>query len=295
MSSENIYLDILKRVSSSKLAVVCFIIAALSLGFLIFGKASWHAYVFLGFETKYIIGLIFALAAIVVTWFVADSFQTKNAQFKELLDEFEPTDGQLEDVRMFLSEKRNIMNPKQLASEQLSAFKIIVVAPTPLEALSDDVLRSTVEWLKRHKDEPDAYIEYWSTDSFGDSPPVTAILPRIITDAGNPKVAERIRCVTVPNEILFIDFTIWVFPDGKIRAFANDRDKSGKQYRLWELHGNTAYSIAKMIASIRGKGTDSTIDLTLPDRDATKISINRKVVTHVPHEILDKLKAETES
>jgi hypothetical protein len=160
-----------------------------------------------------------------------------------------------------------------------------VVAPNPLEINYDEVFQSTLKWIQKNLDNKDSYIEFYINNRYMDDPPVASVIRRLIVEAGDTSIAKKIKLVAVPVELLFIDFTLWLFPDGKIRTFANDMNKSGKKYRLWELSTTTSFSLYNNLEKIKKSGNKRifTLDnISIPKSNNVEIDITE--LPYVPYE-----------
>ena len=163
--------------------------------------------------------------------------------FMRLLKRYSPTANQLKDIEIFLCDKRNLMDPAQLAKEQLEAQQIYVIAPKPLEVQNKEVFESTVEWLQHHLADDKARMVFWTAASDEDKPPLVSIIKRLLARFKNDeRVLQRLECVQAPDELFLVDYTIWQYPEGRLRAFVNERRK-GVTFRLFELNEQAAYDL----------------------------------------------------
>ncbi len=296
MVSEKSLLEVLKSISSNTWAVVAFICLGVSWALVSFLKDEWLKKEFLSIEILYLLYILVVVSGVFVFLAFVNELRKEakvSEPFRKLLEKHNPSSDQIADLEMFLSENRNIMNEEQLASDQLSAINIIVVAPHPLEITSQKVLDSTSEWLKQHKRDSGAFIEYWSTNRFDNNPPIAPVISKLVAMAGNREILSRIKCVTVPDELLFIDFTVWVYDDENIRAFANDKGEEGKNYRLWELHWQTARNMYEMLQTIKSKGVSSKLVIPCVGGESS-LDVERISITHVPHDAIERLRNESE-
>ena len=219
------------------------------------------------------------------------------SELYELLAKYQPSKGQIKDLHLFLDGKLNIMDPAQLAESQLRYNQIHVIAPIPLETSSKLVQDSTVKWIKKHLNEEDAFIEYWVTHQYfekwqendkSSSLGILDILPDILADIEDTENAlSKIKIVSVPMELLFIDFTLWAKRDGTVIAFANNKDRDGSNYILWELYNLTSKKIHKVITDIRKNSSPKRIDIPIGKRT---YKLDYYYVSHVPAETLQKLR-----
>ena len=292
MVSEKSLLEILKRISTNTWAVVAFFILGISLALATFAKQKWMDIPILSIEASYWLHLIDIISGVfVVICFVIElRKEAKIAPFKELLEKYNLSNDQLDDLKKFLDGKRNIMNHTQLAAQQLKVMNIIVIAPQPLELTSQRVLESTLNWLEAHIGDENAFIEYWSTNRFDDNLPALSVISRLVAMAGNKDILQRIRCVTVLDELLFIDFTVWVFRNNNIMVFANDKGAEEQEYLLWQLYWKTVMTMYELLNTIKQNGVVSDLQIPCVTKDAPPYSIKRTHITHVPHDAIEKLR-----
>ncbi len=184
-----------------------------------------------------------------------------------LCERFSPTSDTLADVEMFLEDRRNIMDGKQLAEGQLDADVIHVVAPEPLELAEDEATRqvvfdSTVRWLRQHLDDTNAKMWFWVRASSGNNPPLVLLAQMLLPYFGtDSRVLDRLECVQAPDKFFLTDYTVWFYSNGPARAFMNERHRN---YRLFELKPTVAQQLVNYLYEWLGycaKGDD----LIVPD------------------------------
>lgn len=211
---------------------------------------------------------------------------TNFPKFVKLYIQHLPTIDQITDLNIFLRDKRNLMDPSQLAKEQLAAQQIYVIAPKPLETINEEVFKSTVEWLQRHIDDNMARMIFWTAASDEDDPPLVTIVQRLLPILNNDlRVLQRIECVQAPDKFFLIDYTIWRYSDGKTRAFVNER-QDGVTARLFEISEQSAQELISKLDLWLNNCKDDTLVIPKPglrvaglQEETVPNSIQRRIIT----------------
>ncbi|MDN5204585.1 hypothetical protein QQ008_24550 [Fulvivirgaceae bacterium BMA10] len=222
---------------------------------------------------------------------VAEKTKMEVPELRNIIEKLTPEN--LDDIYKFIKEKRDLLDEEQLAKDQLKAYRISVLAPQPLELSSKIVLESTARWLEKYQNDSQAFIRYF-TSKDDNNQTIHAVIERLIPLINNItcSIFEKIRVVSVPKDLLLVDFTLWEFPnrDGEnmlVQGMANDEEKDGKNYRLWKLSDNTSNILWHKIEKLIGLGTTHNyeIDVNLPGRmkeKVIKVSIPITKIDKVP-------------
>lgn len=207
------------------------------------------------------------------------------------------------DLLDYVKQSREILTPNELAEKQKQARVIRVLSDRPLESRSQDVLNSTISWLKAKQQftPQQCRIEFWlpantliptgSNNQYRINEVAQEIgmaLSALVQKTPNPDLLRKVNVIAVPEYFLPIDFTIWEMDESaqshSFVAFANDTDgglEVERTYRGFRLKPFTTTRLVRLLNQVSKRGQDITI---LVDREdggagATTVQLDGKLVT----------------